>query len=54
MVVNYTVDGMAYFKKVSPFNVTTILVASILACHYADDLPNPFNGQPAATDKNDD
>ena len=54
MVVNYTVDGMAYFAKVSPFNVTTIMVASILVGHYADDLPNLFNGQPAATDKNDD
>ena len=54
MVVNYTVDGMAYYAKVSPFNVTTIMVASILVGHYADDLPNLFNGLPAVTDKNDD
>lgn len=48
MVVNYKVDGIAYFAKVSPFNVATIVVASILVGHYADDLPHLFAGPPGA------
>lgn len=54
MVVNYKVDGIGYFAKVSPFNVATIMVASILVGHYADDLPGLFKGLPGAAGKMDD
>lgn len=38
MVVNYRVDGIAYFAAVSPFNIATVMVASVLLGHYGEDL----------------
>jgi len=38
MYVNYRVDGIEYFAQVSPYNVTTIFVASLLIGHYVEDL----------------
>ena len=42
MYVNYTVDGVDYFVQVSPFNIATIILASIVLGHYAEDLRHVF------------
>lgn len=47
MYVNYTVDGIEYFATVSPFNVTTIMLASLLIGHYAEDLSDLFKARTA-------
>lgn len=47
MFVNYRVDGIEYFATVSPFNVATIMLASILIGHYAEDLQALFRSKTA-------
>jgi len=42
MVVNYKVDGITYFAAVSPFNIATVMVASVLIGHYGEDLCGIF------------
>ncbi len=42
MVVNYNVDGYAFFLRALPFNLGTVVIAFILARHYWKDLPNTF------------
>ncbi|MEM7337220.1 MAG: hypothetical protein AAF467_01160 [Actinomycetota bacterium] len=38
MYLNYTYDGVDYFVDLIPYNVTTIMLASILIGHYEPDL----------------
>ena len=44
MVVNYQVDGYAYFVHVLPFNLVTLGLSLALAWHYRTDL-EPRNGR---------
>jgi len=50
MYVNFTVDGIDYFARVSPYNITTITIAAILLGHYAEDLRYLFS-PPATQDR---
>lgn len=38
MYLNHTYDGVEYFVDLVPYNVTTIMLASILIGHYEPDL----------------
>ena len=38
MYLNYTYDGVDYFVDLMPYNVVTIMLASILIGHYEPDL----------------
>ncbi|MEM8705207.1 MAG: hypothetical protein AAGE98_02040 [Actinomycetota bacterium] len=54
MYLNHTYDGVEYFVDLVPYNVTTIMLASILIGHYEPDLARMKPSDPTLLDPVDD